>query len=212
MTEVDATGACATRLRNLWIGPTGWVHSALAVAVTLGFLHADSFPVRISVPCWIAAALPLAGVYVFRAISKWRNRSKVTASTRGRKRASLWAVMPVCLLIMVASLATRWPFQVRLALSREALETEARRLLSVSPAEADVQLREGWARFFLDRKAGMYTIQAADVDYDRRHVYLSIGSVVRMSGLVFLGDSAEPSYHGYRAPYLPSGWELFAYP
>ena len=212
MTEVDATGACGTRQRNSWTGPTGWVHSALVVAVTLGFLHADSFPLRIWVPCWIAAALPLAGVYVFRAISNWRNRSKITASTRGGRRASLWTVMPVCLLIVVASLSTRWPFQVRLALSREALEREARRLLTVSPAEADVQLREGWARFFLNRKAGMYTIQAADVDYDRGHVYLSFGSVVRMGGLVFLGDSAEPSYDGYRAAYLPPDWELFAYP
>lgn len=161
------------------------MHSALAVAVTLGFLHAESFPLRIWVPCWIAAALPLAGVYAFRAIWNWRNSSKVTASTRGRRRVSLWAVMPVSLLMGVASLATRWPFQVRLAMSREALETEARRLLTVSPDEADVQLREGWARFLLDRKAGLYTIQAADVDYGRRHVYLSIGSVVRTGGVGF---------------------------
>lgn len=212
MTEVDSTSAGAAQRRNLWIGPMGWVHSGLAVAVTLGFLYADSAPIHILVPCWIAAAVPLFGAYVFQAASNWRNRSRITASPKWRRSACLWAVMPVCLVIVVTSLATHWPFRVRLALSCEALETEARRLLSVSPAEADEQLREGWARFVLSRKAGMYTIQAGDVDYERRHVYFSIGSIVRMSGLVFLGESDEPPYHGYRVPYLPSGWALFSYP
>ncbi len=154
--------------RDLWIEPTTWVHSVLAVALTLGLLYADSFPARMSAPCWIASSLPAAYGYVFRAISG------------GRRRSSFW-VVTVCLLIMITSLATRWPFQVRMALSREALETEARRLLSVPAEEANVPLRERWGRFYLNLKAvGIYTIQTADVDYDRRHVYISIGgSVVR---------------------------------
>ena len=118
----------------------------------------------------------------------------------------------MCAIMVVSALATCWPFQVRFALSRAALETEARRLLETPASKAGEELREGWVRFHLQHRVGVYTVQVVDVDHIRGHVYFSIGSVVRPAGLVYLGDSTEPPQEGERDRCLPREWGFFAYP
>jgi hypothetical protein len=194
-----------------WTGPPGWLHSLLTIGAGAAILYAASYPLGLLVPCCVGAAFPLVCWYVFRAVATlrwWRARSLA-----GRRRHWLfWAVLPVCTIVVIAALTAHWPFRVRFALSRVALEAEAQRLLETPAAQADIELREGWARFFRHRQVGAYTVQAVDVDYTRGHVYFSIGSVVRMGGLAYVGNSTEAPESGWREPYLPPEWGLFAYP
>jgi len=187
------------------------LHGLLTIGASAAILYAASYPLGLLVPCCVGVALPLVAWYLFRAVAalRWRGGQSPT----GRQRHRLfWVVLPVCAIMVIAAITARWPFRMRFALSRVALEAEAQRLLETPASEADMKLREGWARFLRHYEVGAYTVQAADVDYTRGHVYFSIGSVVRMGGLAYFGDSTEAPESGWREPYLPPEWGLFAYP
>jgi hypothetical protein len=192
-------------------GPPGWLHALLTIGASAAILYAASYPLGLWAGCCVSAALPLVAWYLFHAVANLPSRG-TEGPTRRRRHRAFWAVLPVCTIIVIAALATHWPFRVRFALSRVALEAEAQRLLETPVSGTDVELREGWARFLRSYDVGAYTVQAADVDHTRGHVYFAIGSVVRMGGLAYFGDSIEAPQFGWRESYLPPEWGLFAYP
>ena len=195
-----------------WARPPGWIHSILIVVLCTGVLYEQSYPFGWFLPCAVVLLLPLAAVYLLRALislSIWLSRIPPI-----RRRSCIWwFVAPLSLLIVIGSVATHAPLRVRFAYSQEALEAEARRLLAATPAASQPDVRPGRGRYFTNREIGAYFVGIVDVDQVRQHVYFNIGPGIRPHGLVYLGDSTEqPEEDHWRVPYLPAQWELFASP
>jgi len=190
-----------------WLtGPPGWIYAALTIFVGVMTLHMASWPVRI--PCWIVLGIPLVGWYLLRAIVSLAVRG--SAEVRSGRRY-MWFIIPVWVGIIIVALALHVPLRVRFAMSRAALETEARRLLATPATEADMH-GPGPARFFSLGTVGYYDVGLADVDYESGHVFFSIGFGIRPNGLVYCQNGAVSPQMGWRVWYLPENWGLFAYP
>jgi hypothetical protein len=182
-------------------------NATLTLLASIAILWASSNPIPILVPLFvIAMGVPLGVWSLWLVLGLQRS----AGGRLPRLRIVAWAMFPACAIIVAILLATRLPFQWRFAASRAAMEQHAQVMLNRPPEEG-----EAWgdcARFFSTWRLGAFTVGPIDVDYQRRHVYFSIGPGIRLTGLVYVGSSAEPPDDAWQRDYLPKGWWLFAQP
>lgn len=158
-----------------WAGPPKAWHILLAVVVTLGLLQAYSEPGYSSVlptaggVCCLFMPSGVLALAVLTLSSGARLVATVLDSMRARldrdrppkAHAARWAVLPLCLLVLVSASVTRWPLYARFHLSRTALERTARGYLdgtetSKAPGWVglyrfrDVRQQDGGVAFFGD--------------------------------------------------------------
>ena len=176
------------------LGPPTWFELILAVALTLLLIEASSRPLittRVH-PCirFAHLCLPAAALLVI-----WLGRLLI--STRycvvDWSKHWRWAVLPICLLLLIATVLTITPLRVlRFRLSEPALTAEARLLLGRPPRPAHQQ--QG-------HLVGWYWVHEVQIDQFNQRVWfiLERDGTLREGRLLYAPDLKPPD-----PPLLPS--------
>lgn len=141
-------------------GPPELLHALLACACMLAVIEYRSRPhafydegdalVMSSVALLLAPMLLVGYAWCVFSSAVHCERGGFFGSALRAARNWRWVIAPLCLLLGITAGFSEWPLQLRFALSRPSLETEARRLQATNAGSFTVSV---------DRRIGLYHVE-----------------------------------------------------